>query len=458
MAFNVIYNIIAQDKFTSVGNKFSSVANKIRTKVGSMNRALDTSREKFRRLSETVGKAGSKMKDFGKSATGKVGLAAGAFAANALRLYNTQAQAAAKVQALITSTGGTAKLSLQDLQKEASRLQEQSLYGDEEILNSMAQLLTFTNISGKQFKDTQQVVMDLATTIGSDLKGSAIQLGKVLNDPVKNLSALTRVGVSFTPVQEKIIKGLAETGRMAESQSMILKILEGQYGGTAAAAAAAGTGPLTQLWNILGDINEVIGGEVMEIIRPFIAQIKSLAVSFQGLNPNIKKAIAFFTIAAVVIGPIIVVLGTIVTMLPFLITGFALLSASVFPLVAPVLGVVAAFTAALWVGNKVSDWLRESPKLWDALGSFVYALVNPIETITDLFDKIMSYDFGSILGKIGDFFGIGGPSTELNSGSRSESKVDVNLNAPEGVVRSVRSRTRGNTRLNVGNNMASTGS
>ena len=454
--FNVIYNIIAQDKFSAVGNKFASVANKIKTKVGVMNRALDKSRDKFRKLDATVGKAGRNLKNFGKGVTGKVGLAAGAFAGNALRLFNVQAQAVAKVQALIVSTKGAAKLSLRELQTEASRLQTESLFGDEEILDSMAQLLTFTNLSGKQFKETEQVVMDLATTIGGNLNSTAIQLGKVLNDPIKNLASLSRVGVAFTKQEESLIKGLAEGGKMAESQSLILKILSNQYGGTAAAAAAAGTGPLTQLWNILGDINEVIGKEIMEIIRPFIAKLKEMAINFQNLSPRVKKAIAVVALLVTVIGPLLIVFGSIIAMLPFMAAGFALVSAALSPILIPILAVVAAFTAAYYIGTVISDWLKEQPELWNTIGSVIDAIIHPITTVIDLFDKIMSYDFGSVLGEIADFFGFGDASAEINAKSKSESKVDVNLNAPEGMVKSVKSRSNGNTQVNVGTNMVAT--
>ena len=456
-SFNVIYNIIAQDKFSAAGKKFAAMAQRIKSKVGTMNVSLEKARRKFKSLDATVGKAGRNMVKFGKGISGKFGIAAGAFSANALRLFNVQAQASAKVDALIKSTGGKAKLSLREIQKEASRLQTESLFGDEEILDSMAQLLTFTNISGKQFKQTEQVVMDLATTIGGNLNSTAIQLGKVLNDPIKNLASLSRVGVAFTKQEEELIKSLAGAGKMAESQDVILKILSSQYGGTAKAAAMAGTGPLTQLWNILGDINEVIGEQIMEIIRPFIAKIKEMAIAFQGLSPQVKKTIAIVALILTVVGPLIIVIGTMIAMLPFLAAGWAMVSTAMSPILIPILAVIAAFAAAYYIGTLVSEWLEGFPDLWYGIGAAINFLLNPIAGLIEMFDKIMSYNFSNILGDISSFFGFGDAAAEINANTKSESRVDVNLNAPQGVVKSVKSKSGNGTMLNVGTNMMATG-
>ena len=46
----------------------------------------------------------------------------------------------------------------------------------------------------------------MAAVFGQDLSQATIQLGKALNDPIKGLSALTRVGIQFTEQQKKEIK------------------------------------------------------------------------------------------------------------------------------------------------------------------------------------------------------------------------------------------------------------
>lgn len=179
--------------------------------------------------------------------------------------YDKQAKAIAQVEQAIISTGGAANKSLFELQKTAENLQKNTLFGDEEILvGATAQLLTFTNIANENFDRVQKSVLDVSTRLGQDLKSTAIQLGKALNDPVANLGALGRSGIQFSKEQKAVIKSLSETNRLAEAQAMILEELENQYGGSAEAAAQAGTGGWTQLSNSFGDLREQIGELIAE--------------------------------------------------------------------------------------------------------------------------------------------------------------------------------------------------
>lgn len=201
------------------------------------------------------------------------GVLAGAFAVSkitsfmkeSVEAYDKQEKAVRKVEQAILSTGQAAQLTLKDLTEEATNLQKKTIFGDEDILNNAtAQLLTFTNITEDNFLRTQKVALDLATVLDGDLKSASIQLGKALNDPVANLSALSRSGIQFSTEQKAVIKELATTNRLAEAQGVILKELERQYGGQAEAAAQAGAGGLQQLSNSFGDLQESIGGLLME--------------------------------------------------------------------------------------------------------------------------------------------------------------------------------------------------
>jgi predicted nucleic acid-binding Zn-ribbon protein len=190
--------------------------------------------------------------------------------------YIGQAKAIKKVEQAIISTNGAAGYSLSQLRKEAERLQEDTLFGDETILNdATAQLLTFTNIAGTNFMRTQQVALDLSTVLDGDLKSASIQLGKALNDPVANLSALSRSGIQFSKAQKVLIKDLAESGRLAEAQSVILDELERQYGGQAKAAVEAG-GALKQLNNLWGDLSENMGRMFTNMINNWMPELKSM--------------------------------------------------------------------------------------------------------------------------------------------------------------------------------------
>jgi hypothetical protein len=231
-------------------------------------------------------------------------------AKSAVDAFDVQAKAVAQVEAGLKSTGNQVGFTSKQLQKFASDLQSNSLFGDEEILaNATAQLLTFTNIADENFKRTQQAALDLATRLDGDLKGASIQLGKALNDPVKGLSALSKSGVQFSDDQKKLIKSLVDTGQVAEAQTVILDELETQYGGSAAAAAAAGSGPITQAKMAFGDFLEVIGAIVTEALIPFAKRAKEVFERLQQINPVVLKVALGFGAVLAAVGPLLLGIG-----------------------------------------------------------------------------------------------------------------------------------------------------
>jgi phage-related minor tail protein len=159
----------------------------------------------------------------------------------------------------IASTGGAARLTTFELQQMASGLQNITTFGDEAIMGGQSLLLTFKNIGRDVFPQATETMLDMSQALGQDMKSSAIQLGKALNDPITGVTALQRVGVSFTEDQREQIEVLVESGQTMEAQKIILDELSSQFGGSAAAAAETYTGQITQLSNTFGDLREQIG-------------------------------------------------------------------------------------------------------------------------------------------------------------------------------------------------------
>ena len=272
-----------------------------------------------KKLDEELGKAQRKLKYFGKNtkALGKslsIGLTAplAIMGATSVRAFQVQAKAIAQVEAGLKSTGSQAGFTSKQLQAMASDLQSKTLFGDETILkDATAQLLTFTNISGEQFARTQQAALDLATRLDGDLKGASIQLGKALNDPVANLSALSRSGIQFSDEQKAVIKSMAETGRLAEAQTLILDELNRQYGGSAEAAAKA-DGGFTQLANSFGDLQEAIGQQLIPILRPLVDWLTQTVAKMQEAPDSFKRAAVVIGLVAGAIGPLLVIIPSLI--------------------------------------------------------------------------------------------------------------------------------------------------
>ena len=181
-----------------------------------------------------------------------VALALGAIIRNTIEAEKAQAQLAA----VLKSTGGAAGLAQQELNEMAGALQKVTTFDDEAITGAQSLLLTFTRIGRDVFPQATETVLDMSQALGQDLKSSAVQLGKALQDPIEGITALRRVGVNFSDAQQEVIKNLVETGHAADAQRLILQELQIEFGGSARAARDTLGGALEGLKNTFSDLLE----------------------------------------------------------------------------------------------------------------------------------------------------------------------------------------------------------
>ncbi|MFV0515048.1 MAG: hypothetical protein ACK5MY_15685 [Jhaorihella sp.] len=292
---DLFFKITARDR---TGNAFTSVNRRLRETDG-----LSAS------VSERIGRAGRSMQRFG--AVGSVAtLGVAAAFRDVIGLYDEQQRAEAKVAQAVAATGGAAGFAAEQLYEQASALQDVTRFGDEDILNNVtAQLLTFKNISGEAFMGAQEAALDLATVLDGDLQSASIMLGKALNDPIAGLGALSRAGVTFSEAQTDIIKELARTGDIAGAQKVILEEMASVYGDQAEAARQAGAGIVDAWANIWGDVKEVVGGVLVEILPPILDSLKAITGWFQSLEPEGQKIVVMFGALAIAIPPVTAALG-----------------------------------------------------------------------------------------------------------------------------------------------------
>jgi len=164
--------------------------------------------------------------------------------------------------------------------------QQQSLLvgvDDEVIKATQAKLLTFRNLTktagemGGAFDRATNAAIDMAAAGFGTAESNATQLGKALQDPIKGITALNRAGITFTEDQKELIKTLVESGKVLEAQDLILKEIESQVGGTAAATVTA-----TERMNIaFGEVQESVGVVLLPILEKFSAWFVSVLPSIQ---------------------------------------------------------------------------------------------------------------------------------------------------------------------------------
>ena len=202
----------------------------------------------------------------GLSRIGPAGLAAAAALAGVGLALTRSFQEAAeadrsyrRLEAVLKATGHASGLTAGEIGAFAEATEASTLVTAEAVQDAASVLATFRSISGETFTRSLSLAQDLATVFGSDLASAATQLGKALEDPTQGLTALRRVGISFTESERELITTLAETGRTAEAQRLILDALEKQVGGAAAAEAGGLTGATNRLGDAWGNLLEAIG-------------------------------------------------------------------------------------------------------------------------------------------------------------------------------------------------------
>lgn len=222
----------------------------------------------------------SKLGDVAKGlAVGGVAIAGAAIAGlSAVLLDSVQAameaqEAQAQLAAVIESTGGAAGVTAEMANELATSLQNVTRFEDDAVLGAENILLTFTHINKDIFPETVWLAADMSQALGQDLKSSAMQLGKALNDPIQGVGALQRVGVSFTEDQKKLIKELVNSNNTLDAQKIILQELQKEFGGSAKAAGETFAGKLDILQNKIGDVKERIGMALIPALATLVDEV-----------------------------------------------------------------------------------------------------------------------------------------------------------------------------------------
>lgn len=175
-------------------------------------------------------------------------------------------QVMAQTAQVVKSTGGVAGMTAQSIDDLAMSLSHTTEFSHDAVQGGENLLMTFTGIGKDVFPQATKTMLDMAQAMGGDMKGTAIQLGKALNDPATGLTALTRVGVTFTDSQKQMIQQMVASGDTVGAQKVMLAELQKEFGGSAEAAGKTLPGALAILKNNFQDIKEKIGTAVIPIL------------------------------------------------------------------------------------------------------------------------------------------------------------------------------------------------
>lgn len=167
---------------------------------------------------------------------------------------------------------------------------------DDVIKAGQAKLMTFSNVAasagtmGGAFDQATKLAMDLSAAGFGSVDSASVMLGKALQDPMKGITALQRVGVSLSDSQKKQVEDFMKVNDVASAQKIILAEVGRQVGGTAAAAAT----PMEKMKAQWDDMTQAIGGYLM----PVIGNLSSFVVTnvipaIQGIVLGIQNFVGF---------------------------------------------------------------------------------------------------------------------------------------------------------------------
>jgi hypothetical protein len=220
------------------------------------------------------------------------GAAVAASVASGVKSYAELERKILRTESIIKATGNAAQLSSKQLVDLANRLDLATLNDRDAILDAINAMQTFRAVSGDVFTRSIELSVDLAEVLGTDLRSQVVQLGKALEDPITGLTALRRVGVSFTESQKEQIKALVASGNALKAQGIILDTISKQVGGAAEGAAGGLAGKVDTLsyqwreFKIALASSETIIKSIGGALDSLAATLEKLAtMDLRNLNP-----------------------------------------------------------------------------------------------------------------------------------------------------------------------------
>lgn len=372
---------------------------------GQFSSGLSAAQKEMRATQKKFEVIGGNMQKVGAALSVGITAPFAALLSKAIPAANESAQALGQVNAALKSMGPVAGRTTEQLQDSATALMHLSTFDDDDILRKVtANLLTFGNVAGEQFDRAQKAAVDLSTRMGGDLQASTILVGKALNDPIKGMGALRKVGIQLTDQQRDQVKAFVASGNAAGAQRIILGELERQFGGSAKAMRDATPG--ADLKNAWDDFQETVGGFAIKVLPPLTSGLAKVLDAFNNLSPTAQSFAIGTAAVAAGIGPVVAALGGLVTivapLLPSLLAtgagtralaaGLTATEAAAVPVITalvPVAAAVAAVYLAYQNWDKIKPWIDGVVDRTSKAAIDINAKLKTLEDAANSFDTRM---------------------------------------------------------------------
>lgn len=195
------------------------------------------------------------------------------FISDTTSLQNIQSEAETKLGAIMRQRMGASPADIQSIKELTAAQQALGVVGDEVQLSGAQQLATFlsstdalnTLIPAMNNLAVQQNGVNVST---QDAVNIGNMMGKVMQGQV---GALTRVGVTFSAAQEKVLK----YGNEQERAATLAEVITNNVSNMNAIMANTPQGQIQQMANTWGDIKEVVGARLYPAMMQFFATVNA---------------------------------------------------------------------------------------------------------------------------------------------------------------------------------------
>lgn len=273
-------------------DRISSVTAKI---TGGMDRMAKRTEFVSSRMNRAAGFMLGPLKSF-MPLLSVVGIAE--FANKAIAAFVESEGAIANVNAGLKSTKNAIGLTTDQIAGMANAWQKVGIFEDDAIMqNVSAQLLTFGNIGKQNFDRVQGAVMDVTAKLkglnatGEDLRGVSIMFGKAMDDPIRGMAAMRRVGISFSNAEEQQVKQMVAANNVLGAQNFMLKAIERQYGGTSEALGKTAGGMALIKKHKFDDELENLGKSFLVVKRALMSAAAQIMPFVTAILPPLAKGL-----------------------------------------------------------------------------------------------------------------------------------------------------------------------
>lgn len=184
---------------------------------------------------------------------------------------------------VLEATGYAAGKSADDIERLAEAIRHSTMATLGDVRAASAVLLTFRSVSGEAFDEALRLSQDLAAVGFGSITSAATMMGKALEDPIQGLTAMRRVGVTFSEQQKAMVKNFLETGQRAAAVEVVLKGVRNQVGGAGARQGNTLAGAWHQLSESTSNWLETTGETIAKALG-ISAAIRGIAGAIDAVN------------------------------------------------------------------------------------------------------------------------------------------------------------------------------